>query len=128
MIALFVSAAAVGVRLLIVMQKGSLSAHGARRMFPPTNFPLRPRSFGGNLMTAISAEILLITFRIFVDAFCGETIIPKGMRGSQLSFKFTIRYFKYGVRTNEKLNSFSSIRYSFFNSGPHEFEPTPLWA
>ena len=23
--------------------------------------------------------------------FCGETIIPKGLRGSQLSFKFTIR-------------------------------------
>ncbi len=23
--------------------------------------------------------------------FCGETIIPKGTRGSQLSFKFTIR-------------------------------------
>lgn len=37
-------------------------------------------------------------------------------------------YFKYGVRTNEKLNSFSSIRDSSFNSGPHEFEPTPLWA
>ena len=28
--------------------------------------------------------------------FCGETIIPKGLRGSQLSFKFTIRYFIFG--------------------------------
>ena len=25
--------------------------------------------------------------------FCGETIIPKGLRGSQLSFKFTIRIY-----------------------------------
>ena len=38
MVALFVSAAVVGVMLIIVMQKGSLSAHGARRMFPPTIF------------------------------------------------------------------------------------------
>ena len=28
--------------------------------------------------------------------FCGETIIPKGTRGSQLSFKFTIRSFLPG--------------------------------
>ena len=29
--------------------------------------------------------------------FCGETIIPKGTRGSQLSFKFTIRVIYEGV-------------------------------
>lgn len=37
--------------------------------------------------------------------FCGETIIPKGIRGSQLSFKFTIRNFFKGVllmSVNEK--------------------------
>ena len=61
MAALFVRAAVVGGMLIIVMQKGSLSAHRARRMFPPTNFPLRPRSFGCKLMTAVSAEILLVT-------------------------------------------------------------------
>ena len=61
MVALFVSAAVVRVMLIIVMQKGSLSAHGARRMFPPTICPLRPRSFGCKLMMAVSAEILLVT-------------------------------------------------------------------
>ena len=39
MVALFVSAAVVGVMLIIVMQKGSLSAHRARQMFPPTICP-----------------------------------------------------------------------------------------
>ena len=47
--------------IAIVMQKGSLSAHGARRMFPPTICPFRPRSFGCKLMMAVSAEILLVT-------------------------------------------------------------------
>lgn len=65
MVALFVSAAVVGVMLIIVMQKGSLSAHGAWRMFPPTICPLRPRSFGCKLMMAVSAEILLVTAWIF---------------------------------------------------------------
>lgn len=65
MVALFVSAAVVLVMLIIVMQKGSLSAHGARRMFPPTISPLRPRSFGCKLMMAVSAEILLVTTKIF---------------------------------------------------------------
>ncbi len=37
----------------------------------------------------ISSENL--SFLLGVDVFCGETIIPKGTRGSQLSFKFTIR-------------------------------------
>lgn len=65
MVALFVSAAVVWVMLIIVMQKGSLSAHGARRMFPLTICPLRPRSFGCKLMMAVSAEILLVTIWIF---------------------------------------------------------------
>lgn len=30
--------------------------------------------------------------------FCGETIIPKGLGGSQLSFKFTIRPEEYGEK------------------------------
>ena len=42
----------------------------------------------------ISSENL--SFLLGVDAFCGETIIPKGTRGSQLSFKFTIRYKEWG--------------------------------
>ena len=37
----------------------------------------------------ISSENL--SFLLGVLVFCGETIIPKGTRGSQLSFKFTIR-------------------------------------
>ena len=37
----------------------------------------------------ISSENL--SFLLGVNAFYGETIIPKGTRGSQLSFKFTIR-------------------------------------
>ena len=37
----------------------------------------------------ISSENL--SFLLGVNVFCGETIIPKGTRGSQLSFKFTIR-------------------------------------
>lgn len=65
MVALFVSAAVVGVMLIIVMQKGSLSAHRARRMFPPTICPLRPQSIGCKLMLAGSAEILLIPIGIF---------------------------------------------------------------
>lgn len=43
----------------------------------------------------ISSENL--SFLLGVNAFYGETIIPKGMRGSQLSFKFTIRKFIKGV-------------------------------
>ena len=36
--------------------------------------------------------------------FCGETIIPKGLRGSQLSFKFTIRScLKGGQRMKKKI-------------------------
>ena len=42
----------------------------------------------------ISSENL--SFLLGVLVFCGETIIPKGTRGSQLSFKFTIRYFRKG--------------------------------
>lgn len=34
--------------------------------------------------------------------FCGETIIPKGLRGSQLSFKFTIREYEKGDILNGK--------------------------
>lgn len=37
----------------------------------------------------ISSENL--SFLLGVLVFCGETIIPKGRRGSQLSFKFTMR-------------------------------------
>jgi len=37
----------------------------------------------------ISSENL--SFLLGVDVFCGETIIPKGTRGAQLSFNFTIR-------------------------------------
>jgi hypothetical protein len=65
MVALFVTATVVGIMLIIVMQKGSFSAHGARRMLPPTICPLRPRPFGCKLMMAVPAEILLITVRIF---------------------------------------------------------------
>ena len=36
--------------------------------------------------------------------FCGETIIPKGLRGSQLSFKFTIRRLFSGERNMKKKN------------------------
>ncbi len=35
--------------------------------------------------------------------FCGETIIPKGTRGSQLSFKFTIRIINKGGECNERI-------------------------
>lgn len=42
----------------------------------------------------ISSENL--SFLLGVLVFCGETIIPKGTRGSQLSFKFTIRSFLPG--------------------------------
>ena len=42
----------------------------------------------------ISSENL--SFLLGVDVFCGETIIPKGTRGSQLSFKFTIRLYSRG--------------------------------
>lgn len=42
----------------------------------------------------ISSENL--SFLLGVLVFCGETIIPKGTRGSQLSFKFTIRKFNKG--------------------------------
>ena len=43
----------------------------------------------------ISSENL--SFLLGVLVFCGETIIPKGTRGSQLSFKFTMRFFYKGV-------------------------------
>ena len=43
----------------------------------------------------ISSENL--SFLLGVLVFCGETIIPKGTRGSQLSFKFTIRLTTKGV-------------------------------
>ena len=42
----------------------------------------------------ISSENL--SFLLGVDVFCGETIIPKGTRGSRLSFKFTIRLYSRG--------------------------------
>ena len=48
----------------------------------------------------ISSENL--SFLLGVDVFCGETIIPKGMRGSQLSFKFTIRLYRRGENTMKK--------------------------
>ena len=65
MVTLFVTATVVRVMLIIVMQKGNLSAHWARRILPPTICPLRPRAFGCKLMMAVPAEILLITVRIF---------------------------------------------------------------
>lgn len=50
----------------------------------------------------ISSENL--SFLLGVDVFCGETIIPKGTRGSQLSFKFTIRIYLYGAnQMNERI-------------------------
>ena len=51
--------------LVIVMQKTCFSAHRARRILPLAICPLRPRAFGCKLMMAVSAEILLITVRIF---------------------------------------------------------------
>ena len=47
----------------------------------------------------ISSENL--SFLLEVLVFCGETIIPKGTRGSQLSFKFTIRFFGKEAKKNE---------------------------
>ena len=47
----------------------------------------------------ISSENL--SFLLGVVVFCGETIIPKGTRGSQLSFKFTIRCNQKGVEIIE---------------------------
>lgn len=47
----------------------------------------------------ISSENL--SFLLGVDVFCGETIIPEGTRGSQLSFKFTIRFFGKEAKKNE---------------------------
>lgn len=44
-----------------------------------------------------------LSFFLGEDAFCGEIIIPKGLRGSQLSFKFTIHiYEKGGVKMKKK--------------------------
>ena len=42
-----------------------------------------------------------LSFLLGVLVFCGETIIPKGTRGSQLSFKFTIRFFGKEAKKNE---------------------------
>ena len=49
----------------------------------------------------ISSENL--SFLLGVNAFYGETIIPKGTRGSQLSFKFTIRTKKAGGKIYDKV-------------------------
>jgi hypothetical protein len=49
----------------------------------------------------ISSENL--SFLLGVLVFCGETIIPKGTRGSQLSFKFTIRIINKGGECNERI-------------------------
>ena len=51
----------------------------------------------------ISSENL--SFLLGVLVFCGETIIPKGTRGSQLSFKFTIRNNYLGGKKMKKLTA-----------------------
>lgn len=51
----------------------------------------------------ISSENL--SFLLGVLVFCGETIIPKGTRGSQLSFKFTIRNNNLGGKKMKKLTA-----------------------
>lgn len=45
--------------------------------------------------------------------FCGETIIPKGMRGSQLSFKFTIRFNLAGVNIPKDNSEFMQGNFGF---------------
>lgn len=51
----------------------------------------------------ISSENLSFLWGVLV--FCGETIIPKGTRGSQLSFKFTIRNNYLGGKKMKKLTA-----------------------
>ena len=54
----------------------------------------------------ISSENL--SFLLGVVVFYGETIIPKGTRDSQLSFKFTIRKMKFGGEVWNKMSIHSN--------------------
>jgi hypothetical protein len=64
-VALFIAAAVVAVMLIVMVQKAGFSTNRAGRVAPPTICPLHPRAFGCKLMTAVPAEILLISIRIF---------------------------------------------------------------
>jgi hypothetical protein len=64
-IALFIAAAIVAVMFIVMVQEAGFPASWAGRIFPLTICPLRPRAFGCKLMMAVSAEIFLISMRIF---------------------------------------------------------------
>jgi hypothetical protein len=64
-IALFITTTVVTVMFIVVMQEAGISTNWAGRMFGPAICLFHPRRFGGKLMFAVPAEVLLITIRIF---------------------------------------------------------------
>jgi hypothetical protein len=64
-IALFITATVVTVMFIVVMQEAGFSANWAGRIFSLAICLLHPRGFGCKLMFVVTAEVLLITIRIF---------------------------------------------------------------
>ena len=53
--------------------------------------------------------------------FCGETIVPQGLTGLQLSFYFTVRGYGYGGKDHGRNEKFIRRTLSFISEVNKEF-------